>query len=165
MQRELLPGVSGILGWYYSRTYNTWATLNNAVDFNSYTPIAITNPISNQPLTVFNLNSAFQGKVQNFVKDFRHQPSGLQRIRDERSGATRTWRDVARGLGDGTQPDGYLRHDQPECSDLLRSDRAAASGARRGQYSLPAEFKLAANYPLPWESSRAFRCWPHLVRR
>src|SRR5262249_51722672 len=75
VQHQLVPGVSVLAGWYYTRSYDAQVTLNQAVSPASFIPVQITNPISNSPMTIYNLSPAFQGKVQNVVQnsDINHR--------------------------------------------------------------------------------------------
>jgi hypothetical protein len=54
---------------YYGRTFtDLFTTVNAAVPVSAYTPVTITNPVTNQPLTVYNQNPATRGQVSNVVK-------------------------------------------------------------------------------------------------
>jgi hypothetical protein len=67
LQHEILPGVSGNIG-YYRRTFGnlTW-TENTLVKHSDYTPFTIANPIDGSPLTLYNLDPAKRGQALNVI--------------------------------------------------------------------------------------------------
>jgi hypothetical protein len=67
VQHELLPGLSGNIG-YYRRTFGnlTW-TQNTLVSFSDFTPFTIANPIDGSPVTLYNLDPAKRGQSLNVI--------------------------------------------------------------------------------------------------
>ena len=63
IQHELLSGVSVSGGWYYTRNYNTLRTYNAARSLSDYTTFQTPNPLTGEPITIFNLNRAALGRV------------------------------------------------------------------------------------------------------
>jgi carboxypeptidase family protein len=151
VQRELLPGVSVLGGWYYTRSYDAQATLNTAVSLSSYLSVPVTNPLTNAPLTVFNLDPAFQGLVHNVVqnssinhRDYMAYEGSVQ----------------ARLTGGGTLLGGWAMErtrtvlcDTTNPNALFYCDQTGGLHQDMGAVSIPYrhEFKVAASYPLPWQ--------------
>ena len=151
VQHQIAPGVSLLAGWYFTRTYSAQATLNAAVNFASYVPVAVTNPLSGAPLTIFNLDPAFQGKVRTVVqnsdinhKDYMAYEASVQ----------------ARIAGGGTLLGGWAMErtriiscDATNPNLLFYCDQSGELHQDIGAVSIPYrhEFKLAASYPLPWK--------------
>ncbi|PYR16066.1 MAG: hypothetical protein DMF94_29570 [Acidobacteria bacterium] len=149
-QHELAPGVSVLVGWYTTRSYNTQATINSAVTLSSYLSIPTVNPVSGQPVTIFNLDPAFQGKVANIVRnsDINHRDYMAYEASMQ-----------ARLKGGGTLLGGWALErtrtvtcDTTNANALFYCDQTGNLSQSIGTVSIPwrNEFKLAATYPLPW---------------
>jgi hypothetical protein len=68
VQRQLGRTTSVSVG-YYGRTFrDLYTTVNAAVPASAYTPVTITNPVTNAPLVVYNQDPATRGLVSNVVK-------------------------------------------------------------------------------------------------
>ena len=152
VQHELAPGISVLAGFYFTRSYDAQATLNKALSLSSsYLSVPTTNPLTNDPLTVFNLNPAFQGQVRNVVqnseinhRDYTAYEASLQ----------------ARLAGGGTLLGGWALErtrtvtcDTTNANALFYCDQTGELSQSIGTLSIPFrnEFKLAATYPLPWK--------------
>ena len=114
-------------------------------------PVPVTNPLTNAPLTVFNLDPAFQGLVHTVVqnssinhRDYMAYEGSVQ----------------ARVTGGGTLLGGWAMErtrtvscDTTNPNVLLYCDQTGALHQDVGAVSIPYrhEFKLAASYPLPWQ--------------
>jgi len=152
VQHELLSGVSVVGSWYWSRSGNLQAVRNVALTVNDYTPFQVANPLDNQDaITVFNLNRARQGLVDNVVRSSdlnRETYSGFEASMQARLPRGMT---VAGGwFGDRT-----LRTtcDTNNPNELRFCDETGELYQELGQVpTLPFrhEFKLAATSPLPW---------------
>ena len=149
-QHEIAPGVSVLVGWYTTRSYNTQATINSAVTLSSYLSIPTVNPVSGQPVTIFNLDPAFQGKVANIVRnsDINHRDYMAYEASMQ-----------ARLKGGGTLLGGWALErtrtvtcDTTNANALFYCDQTGNLSQSIGTVSIPwrNEFKLAATYPLPW---------------
>jgi hypothetical protein len=67
IQRQLGRRTSVSVG-YYGRTFSDlYTTVNAAVPASAYTPVTITNPVTNAPLVVYNQDPATRGLVSNVV--------------------------------------------------------------------------------------------------
>ena len=66
MQHEILPNLSVMAGWYYSRTYDAQQTINVLRSISDYTPFQTPNPYDpSETLTIFRLNNNKVGVVDN----------------------------------------------------------------------------------------------------
>lgn len=63
-----LSNTLAVAATYYRRSYyDLFTTINVALQPSDYTPVTITNPLTAQPLTVFNQNLATRGRVDNLL--------------------------------------------------------------------------------------------------
>ena len=67
VQRQIGSNTAVSLGYYGRRFGDLYTTVNAAVPSTSYTPVSITNPLTNQPLTVYNQDPATRSAVRNVV--------------------------------------------------------------------------------------------------
>jgi hypothetical protein len=67
VQRQVGKNTSVSLGYYARRFYDLYTTVNAAVPASGYTPVTITNPLTNQPMTVYNQDPATRGLVTNLL--------------------------------------------------------------------------------------------------
>jgi hypothetical protein len=72
IDRELSPGFALSAGYYWRRYYDLYTTTNEAVPFTAYSPVVITNPLDNTPLTVYNQDPATRG-LQRSVRGTRSE--------------------------------------------------------------------------------------------
>lgn len=151
VQHEVAPGVSALVGWYFTRSYDAQTTINTAVSLSSFLSIPTINPVSNQPLTIFNLDPAFQGRVANVVRnsDINHRDYMAYEASMQ-----------ARLKGGGTILGGWAMErtrtvscDTTNANLLFYCDQTGELAQSIGAVSIPwrHEFKLAATYPLPWK--------------
>jgi hypothetical protein len=68
VQRQVGSRTSVMVGYYGRRFWNLYTTVNDAVPSTAYTPVSIVNPLTNQPLTVYNQDPATRGLVRNVLK-------------------------------------------------------------------------------------------------
>jgi hypothetical protein len=67
IQRQVGRFTSVSVGYYGRRFGDLYSTVNAAVPPSSYAPVTITNPLTNQPLTVYNQDPATRTAVRNVV--------------------------------------------------------------------------------------------------
>ncbi len=63
IDRELLPGLSVGAAWYRNNYYDVEKQDNVLVDVSDYSSFQTANPLTGEPITVYNLNRAKQGQV------------------------------------------------------------------------------------------------------
>jgi hypothetical protein len=152
VQHQLVPGVSLLGAWYHRRfgdlpgTFN--ALLNPVTD---YTAVQTTNPLTGAPMTIFNLNPAKLGQVDNVDRT-----SSVNKIlytgyelsinaRLPRGGTALggwTMERTTRVSCDASSPNSFIFCDQT--GTLYQQFGAVPAPPFRH------EFKLAGSYPLPW---------------
>jgi hypothetical protein len=74
LQHELMPSVAVSIGYYHRRASNLYGTRNLAVPPSAYTPVTITNPLTLEPLTIYNQDPATVGRLQSVLTN---QPDDL----------------------------------------------------------------------------------------
>jgi hypothetical protein len=81
VQRQVGRSTSVSVGYYGRQFSNLYTTVNAAVPASAYTPVTITNPLTNQPLTVYNQDPATRTSVRNVlttIPDLRQTYSGIE---------------------------------------------------------------------------------------
>lgn len=81
VQRQIGSRTSVSVGYYGRRFSDLYTTVNDAVPASAYTPVTITNPLTNEPLTVYNQDPATRGQVRNVLKtipEFEHVYHGVE---------------------------------------------------------------------------------------
>jgi hypothetical protein len=63
LQREVARNTSVSVGYYGRRFFDIYGVENLAVPPSSYTPVSMTNPLTGQPLTVYNQNASTLGSI------------------------------------------------------------------------------------------------------
>ena len=63
VDRQLFSGVSVSGSWYRRTWHNLPTQINTLVNYSDYTPFQTPNPLTGEPMTVYNLNPAKQGLV------------------------------------------------------------------------------------------------------
>ena len=67
VQRQIGPNTAVSLGYYGRRFGDLYTTVNASVPLSAYTPVTVTNPLTNQPMTVYNQDPATRNAVRNVV--------------------------------------------------------------------------------------------------
>jgi hypothetical protein len=67
VQRQVGSNTSVSIGYYGRRFGDLYETLNAAVPPSAYTPVTIVNPLTSQPLTIYNQDPATRNLVRNVV--------------------------------------------------------------------------------------------------
>jgi hypothetical protein len=62
-EREILSGVAVAATWFRRESYNFQATINTLVSASDYSSFVVPNPMTGEPLTIYNLDPAKQGLV------------------------------------------------------------------------------------------------------
>lgn len=68
VQRQVGSRTSVMLAYFGRKFWDLYTTVNDSVPSTAYTPVTITNPLTNQPLTVYNQDPATRGQVRNVLK-------------------------------------------------------------------------------------------------
>jgi carboxypeptidase family protein len=81
VQRQIGQRTSVSAGYYGRRFSDLYTTVNALVPPTAYTPVTITNPLTGQPLTVYNQDPATRTQVQNqltTIPDLRQTYNGVE---------------------------------------------------------------------------------------
>jgi hypothetical protein len=81
VQHQIGARTSVMVGYYGRRFWDLYTTVNDAVPTTAYTPVTITNPLTNEPMTVYNQDPATRGLVRNVLKtipDLRQWYNGVE---------------------------------------------------------------------------------------
>ena len=81
IQRQVGKNTAVSVGYYGRRFSDLYTTVNALVPSTSYTPVTITNPLTSQPLVVYNQDPATRSAVQNqltTIPDLRQSYNGVE---------------------------------------------------------------------------------------
>ena len=81
IQRQVGRNTSVSVGYYGRRFSDLYTTVNALAPPAAYTPVTIANPLTTQPMTVYNQDPATRGAVQNqltTIPDLRHTYHGVE---------------------------------------------------------------------------------------
>jgi hypothetical protein len=81
LQRQVGRSTSVSLGYYGRRFSDLYTTVNALVPSTAYTPVTIVNPLTNQPMTVYNQDPATRNAVQNqltTIPELRQTYNGVE---------------------------------------------------------------------------------------
>jgi hypothetical protein len=81
IQRQLGSRTSVMAAYFGRRFWDLYTTVNDAVPASAYTPVTITNPLTNEPMTVYNQDPATRGLVRNLlttVPDLSQRYNGVE---------------------------------------------------------------------------------------
>ncbi len=67
LERQLSATLAVSVGYYWRKYYDQSATINAALQPSDYIPVTITNPLTGQPLTVYNQDPATVTKINNVL--------------------------------------------------------------------------------------------------
>jgi hypothetical protein len=140
LDHELLPGF-GVGGTYYRRLLrNLIGSLNMAVLPSDYIPVTITNPLTNQPLTVYNQTAETVGRRDTVVTNQDTLDSDYNGVEIRANARLRTGGILASGITYGRIESGSGDTNNPNTLiNFLGVDSSV-------------QFKLYGAHPLPWDA-------------
>ena len=152
-EREILPRTSVSAAWIKRETGELERPDNILISPSDYTPFTVPNPLSGEPLTIYNLNRAKQG--QSDIVDTTQTDRSLRRqsyngfeVSFNARPFTRAtifggwWADKDINVAcDGDDPNTYLYCDQGQLSMPYRQNFKFA-----GAYTLPYEVQVSASF-------------------
>lgn len=149
VQRQLGSRTSVSVGYYGRRFTDLYSTVNDAVPSTAYSPVTITNPLTGQPLTVYNQDPATRGQVRNVLKtvpDLKHVYNGVEFQVNTRFSQATVFAGLTLGRDFGDQDSGDLNNPN------IRINNEGAIGfdspyqIRGGfSYRLPADVQLSGS--------------------
>lgn len=113
VQRQVGANTSFSLAYYGRRFMDLYTTVNSLVPPSAYTPVTINNPLTNQPLTVYNQNPTTRGQVRNLlatVPDLKQRYNGVEFQVNARLSKATFFSGVTIGKNYGDQDSGDLNN-------------------------------------------------------
>jgi outer membrane receptor for Fe3+-dicitrate len=149
VQRQIGTNTAVMVGYYGRRFWDLYTTVNDAVPPTAYTPVTITNPLTNQPMTVYNQDPATRGQVRNVLKtipDLRHKYHGVEFQVSTRMTRGTLFAGLTIGANRGDQDSGDLNNPNLRINNYGAVGFDATYQLRGGfSYMLPAEVQLSGS--------------------
>lgn len=149
LQRQVGSRTSVMMAYFGRKFWDLYTTVNDAVPSTAYTPVTITNPLTNEPMTVYNQDPATRGLVRNVLKtipDLSHRYHGVEFQFTTRLSRANVFGGITIGNNYGDQDSGDLNN--PNLRINNRGDIGFDSPyqIRAGfSYALPAEVRLSGS--------------------
>ena len=144
IQRQITRNTWVSAGYYGRKFFNLYGIVNTLVPASDYTPVTITNPITNQPLTIYNQLASTRGQFNNLQKTlpslYAHY-NGVEFQVNSRFSKLTAFGGFTYGKDYGT-PDGTST-DLNNPNNLI--NLAGAIG-----YDSTYQVRAGASYSLPW---------------
>lgn len=157
VQHQLVPRVSVIGAWYHTRFYKLQRVLNAAVTLDDYAAFQSPSPLNNgEMLTIYNLNRAKQGQVDNVVSN--SDVNGRTYNGFEASVQARLPTGAVILGGWSAERTVVTTCDTNNANQLRYCDQAGSLYQEIGRVpTMPFrhEYKLAVTYPLPYKFGTA----------
>jgi hypothetical protein len=149
VQRQIGARTAVMAGYYGRRFWDLYTTVNDAVPPTAYTPVTITNPLTNEPLTVYNQDPATRGQVRNVLKtipDLRQTYNGGEFQINTRLTRATLFAGFTIGKNEGDQDGGDLNNPNVRINNQGAIGFDAPYQIRGGfSYQLPAEFQVSGS--------------------
>ena len=149
VQRQVGKSTSVSVGYYGRRFTDLYTTVNAAVPASAYTPATITNPLTGQPMTVYNQNPATRGSVTNLLTtlpDLKQTYNGVEFQVNTRMDRATVFGGLTIGKDSGDQDSGDLNN-----PNLLINNTGSIGYDSRYQlrggftYRLPADVNVSGS--------------------
>jgi hypothetical protein len=149
VQRQIGSRTAVMAGYYGRRFWDLYTTVNDAVPTTAYSPVTITNPLTNQPLTVYNQDPATRGMVRNVLKtipDLKHRYHGVELQVNTRMDRATFFAGLTMGANRGDQDNGDLNNPNLRINNYGAVGFDAPYQIRAGfSYRLPADVQLSGS--------------------
>ena len=143
VQRQVGERTSVMLAYFGRKFWDLYTTVNDAVPSTAYSPVTITNPLTNEPMTVYNQDPTTRGQVRNVLKTI---PDLSQRYHGvEVQFTTRITR--ANVFGGFTIGNNYGDQDS---GDLNNPNNRINNKGDIG-FDAPYQIRAGGSYVLPWD--------------
>lgn len=143
VQRQIGSRTSVSVGYYGRRFTDLYTTVNDAVPSSAYSPVTITNPLTNEPMTVYNQDPATRGLVRNVLKTIpglEHVYNGVEFQVNTRTSRATLFGGLTIGKDYGDQ----------DSNDLNNPNFLINNRGRIG-YDAPYQIRAGGSYTLPGE--------------
>ncbi len=149
VQRQIGANTSVMVGYYGRRFWNLYTTVNDAVPATAYTPATITNPLTNQPMVVYNQDPATRGQVRNVLKnipELKQRYHGVEFQFNTRLSNATVFGGLTIGNNYGDQDAGDLNNPNNRINNQGDIGFDAPYQVRGGfSYRLPAEIRFSGS--------------------
>jgi hypothetical protein len=149
IQRQVGARTSVMIGYYGRRFWNLYTTVNDAVPFSAYSPVAITNPLTSQPMIVYNQDPATRGQVRNVLKtipSLKQEYHGVEFQFNTRLSRSSFFGGLTLGRNYGDQDTGDLNNPNVWINNRGNVGFDAPVQIRGGfNYELPADFRVSGS--------------------
>ena len=149
VQRQIGARTSVMAGYYGRRFWNLYTTVNDAVPPTAYSPVTILNPLTLQPMTVYNQDPATRGQVRNVLKtipDLRQTYNGVEFQVNTRLTDVTFFAGLTIGRNEGDQDGGDLNNPNVQINNQGAIGFDAPYQFRGGfSYALPADFQFSGS--------------------
>lgn len=149
VQRQIGRNTSVMVGYYGRRFWNLYTTVNDAVPSTAYTAVTITNPLTNQPLTVYNQDPGTRGQVRNVLKtipELKQRYHGVEFQFNTRMARATVFGGVTIGNNYGDQDSGNLNNPNLRINNQGDIGFDSPYQVRGGfSYVLPADLRLSGS--------------------
>lgn len=149
VQRQIGRNTSVMVGYYGRRFWNLYTTVNDAVPSTAYTAVTITNPLTSQPLTVYNRDPGTRGQVRNVLKtipELKQRYHGVEFQFNTRMARATVFGGVTIGNNYGDQDGGDLNNPNLRINNQGDIGFDSPYQVRGGfSYVLPADVRLSGS--------------------
>ena len=149
VQHQIGSRTSVMVGYYGRRFWDLYTTVNDLVPPTAYIPVTIANPLTNEPLTVYNQDPATRGQVRNVLKtipDLKQRYHGVEFQFNTRLTKATVFGGFTIGNNFGDQDGGDLNNPNVRIFNQGDIGFDAPYQIRGGfSYSLPADVRLSGS--------------------
>ncbi len=149
VQHQIGSNTSVMVAYFGRRFWDLYTTVNDLVPPTAYSPVTITNPLTNQPMTVYNQDPATRGQVRNVLKtipDLRQRYHGVEFQFNTRLSRSTFFGGLTIGNNYGDQDGGDLNNPNVRINNQGDIGFDAPYQIRGGfSYTLPAEVRLSGS--------------------
>jgi hypothetical protein len=149
VQRQIGSRTAVMAGYYGRRFWDLYTTVNELVPPSAYSPVTITNPLTNQPLTVYNQDPATRTLVRNVlttIPDLKQRYHGAEFQVNTRFTRATLFAGLTIGANRGDQDSGDLNNPNLRINNYGAVGFDAPYQVRGGfSYTLPAAVQLSGS--------------------
>jgi hypothetical protein len=149
VQRQVGRNTSVSVGYYGRRFTDLYTTVNANVPASAYTPVTITNPLTNQPLVVYNQDPATRGSVRNVlatIPDLSQKYNGVEFQVNTRLSKATIFGGFTIGRDEGDQDSGDLNNPNNRINNQGAVGFDSPYQVRGGfTYRLPADVQFSGS--------------------
>jgi len=149
LQHQIGNRTSVMVGYYGRRFWDLYTTVNDAVPSTAYSPVTIVNPLTNEPLTVYNQDPATRGQVRMVLKtipDLEQHYNGIEFQLNTRMSRATVFGGFTIGNSSGDQDSGDLNNPNVRINNSGDIGFDSPYQIRGGfSYQLPAGLQLSGS--------------------